>query len=141
MTQSKFWPSVAKNSSQRFDPSSSAGFGGIMPAGSTHRFCTDVLRIDALGLQSPTRRFDNPGSWAMSKIACTRGRRMSASTWSTRWPAWASETDRLLENMLLPSPGPALVTTISRTPSSADENSTLVRTPRMASAKLGGTPS
>jgi hypothetical protein len=34
----------------------------------------------------------------------------------------------LLENRLLPSPGPALVTTMTRTPSSAEENSTLVRT-------------
>ena len=38
--------------------------------------------------------------------------------------------------MLLPSPGPALVTTSERSPSSADENSTLVRTVLNASVKL-----
>ena len=39
-TQSKCSPSVARYSLHRFDPSSSAGFGGIIPAGSTQRFWT-----------------------------------------------------------------------------------------------------
>jgi hypothetical protein len=69
ITQSKPCLNEAKNSSQRFDPISSAGLGGIMPAGSTHRFCTGVLRIASLGLQSPTSRFERPGSCATSKMA------------------------------------------------------------------------
>ena len=41
---------------------------------------------------------------------------------------------------LLPSPGAVLVTSTGRAPSSADEKIRLVRTDRMASAKLAGTP-
>ncbi len=60
---------------------------------------------------------------------------MSASTSSTRWPACARATARLLATVVLPSPGPVLVTTRLRPPSSVDENSTLVRRFRKASAK------
>ena len=45
------------------------------------------------------------------------------------------------DTMLLPSPGPALVTTMLRMPSSADENNTLVRMLLNASAKLAATSS
>ena len=72
------------------------------------------LRTASLALQSPTSRFDNPGSCGRSKISWTRGRRMSASISSTRWPACASAIARLLDTTLLPSPGPALVTTTMR---------------------------
>src|SRR5882762_8992511 len=59
---------------------------------------------------------------------------MSASMSSTRWVAWASATARLLATSVLPSPGPALVTTSTFAPSAADEKSTLVRIARNASA-------
>jgi hypothetical protein len=73
-------------------------------------------------------------------MAWTRGRRMSASISNTRCPACAKLIARLVATSVLPSPGPVLVTTRLREPSSADENSTLVRTARTASAKFGGTP-
>ena len=66
---------------------------------------------------------------------------MSASISSTRCPACASDTARLLDTTLLPSPGPALVTTMMCAPSSADEKSTFVRIERIDSAKFAGTPS
>src|SRR6059036_464512 len=65
---------------------------------------------------------------------------MSASTSNTRWLACAKASARLLDTTVLPSPGPVLVTTIVRLPSSTDENSTFVRMVRKASPEDGGTP-
>ncbi len=65
---------------------------------------------------------------------------MSASISSTRCPACARLMARLVATSVLPSPGPVLVTTRLREPSSVDENRTLVRMARIASAKFGGTP-
>src|SRR5207247_8786925 len=59
---------------------------------------------------------------------------------STRWPVGASASARLLDTTVLPSPGPLLVTTSDWPPSAVDENSTLVRTVRIASAKFGVAP-
>ena len=52
----------------------------------------------------------NPGVCGMPNTSCTRGRRRSASTRATRWPAWASTTARLVAVVVLPSPAIELVT-------------------------------
>ena len=64
ITQSKCSFSDARKSRKRCEPSSSAGFGGIRPAGITHRPATLVLRMASLALAFPTSRFDRPGSCA-----------------------------------------------------------------------------
>src|SRR4029450_1862203 len=56
ITQSKCSPRVARYSAHRFDPSSSAGLGGIIPAGNTQRFFTTVFRTASLGLQAEERK-------------------------------------------------------------------------------------
>ncbi len=47
---------------KRFEPSSSAGFGGMRPAVSSHKPGTLLLRMAALGAAWPTIRLDSPGS-------------------------------------------------------------------------------
>ena len=65
---------------------------------------------------------------------CRRGRRMSVSTISTRPPASAIVTPRLIAVVVLPSCGLGLVTTIVRGGLSGDMNRMLVRIERQHSA-------
>ncbi len=79
----------------------------------------------------PTRMSVSPGSCTRLKARCTSGRRRSASTSSVCAPCWASVIARLAAVVLLPSPGPGLVTQITCSARcSALTNVTLVRSAR-----------
>jgi hypothetical protein len=84
MIRSKCSFSECRKSRKRCEPSSSAGFGGLWPAASTHSPGTAVLCTLSLAFALPTIRFDRPGSCLWPNTSCTRGRRMSASMSSTR---------------------------------------------------------
>ena len=101
-----------------------------------------VLRTASLAFALPTSTFDSPGSCGCSNISCTRGLPHVGVDRAARAgrPAPARPPG-CVATSVLPSPGPVLVTTSDRAPSSADENSTLVRMARNASAKFAGTPS
>src|SRR5690606_8342320 len=101
----------------RDEPMSSAGLGGMRPAGNTQRPDTDVLRTVSLALERPTSRFERPGSLDTPRASCTFGLRMSASIKRTRCPACARPTAILASTILFPSPGPVLVTTTAFEPS------------------------
>src|SRR4051812_19859507 len=96
------------------DPSSSAGCGGVGPAGSRNRLgnfgtCVIVFSI----LLVPVSSVLSPTFGLMLKTLCTDGRRRSASISSTRAPFCASTTAVLMLVVVFPSCGNALV--ISRT--------------------------
>ena len=113
----------------------------MLPAGITHRSGDAVLRTASLGFALPTSRFDSPGSCGELEDARARWlahvgvdqQHALAGLRQRQWPGCSRPC-------VLPSPGPVLVTTIDRGPSSADENSTFVRIARNASAKFAGTP-
>src|SRR6266850_1656785 len=62
-------------STNRCDPRSSAGFGGVLPAAMNQRLATAVFRTTSLVVENPTSRFDSPGSGSKPNSSCDRGRR------------------------------------------------------------------
>ena len=140
ITQSKCCVSVARKSLNACEPSSSAGFGG-MRAGRQH---PQVRRRSSCAPPRSASRCRPAGSTARAPAACSKHRcaraacacrRRSAARAGRPAPA---RSPGCVATSVLPSPGPVLVTTIDRPPSSADENSTLVRIARNASAKFAG---
>ena len=121
----------------RFEPSSSDGFGGVRPAGSSVRFGIPVAARASSGCTSPASTSDRPTSPATWKRSCCRGRRRSASTTSTRSPARARARARFEAMVDLPSEGSALVNETTRGGSSTETNLRLVRSARMASPARG----
>ena len=69
--------------------------------GSIHRPGTIDFPIASLGLRIADEQVRKPRLLRRLKISCMRGRRMSASMSSTRWPAWANPIARLLATMRL----------------------------------------
>ena len=83
-TQSKCCRKNTVKSLKRFDPSSSAGLGGCVPAGISQSPGVEDSRIASEASELPTSRFERPGAASQENMSCTRGFRMSQSTRSTR---------------------------------------------------------
>ena len=124
----------------RCELSSSFGFGGTIPAGTSDTRAKPLGRTTSCSLELPTIRLDNPGSVRLPfgrkpKRWCSDGRRKSESTIRTRGPAWAMMMPRLTTVVVLPSRGEALVTTTVLTSRSTLLKLMFARSVRYASAK------
>ena len=93
----------------RWDASSSAGLGGIVPLVSSDRLSNSVACMLSNSATRPafgwTIRSLNPPVRDLRNKRCRLGLRMSASIRSTRLSELASATARLAAVQLLPSPG------------------------------------
>ena len=119
----------------RSEPSKSAGLGGRGPEGISFRPGTGVSTSAAsTGSVSSSNRLVRPTWLGTPKNRCIAGRRRSVSARITRLPAWAMVIPRLQAVMVLPSSGPALVTSNWPEGLFRLENWTLVRRVRYASA-------
>ena len=118
--------------SMRCEPNNSEGLGGIGPLVNTRQgFDLGRLHIAFSDTFSPaSSEVVRPMLLGTPKTLCSTGRRRSVSTTITRWPVCASTTARLAVVVLLPSPGPELVTNRLRTGLSTLENWMFVRNVR-----------
>src|SRR5437867_1337759 len=81
---------------------SSAGLGGVGPAGMRYRF-SDARWIRSSILPFWARYVDNPGMGGIPKAVWTDGFRRSQSIRRTEPPSWASEMAMLLAVVVFPS--------------------------------------
>src|SRR5439155_23002440 len=120
--------------SNRGEFSSSYGALGGAPAGSTDRLNASTRRVVRRRLYDGlTRASARPGelSAPRPRYPVTLGLRRSASMTSTRAPGpWARAPARFRVVVVLPSPGPALVTASTWRPDSFRSHSTLWRSVR-----------
>ena len=87
----------------------SAGLSGSVPLVRTCRFGTAVgCRVGVRGV-APPKRFESPSLFGKLNRRCCAGRRKSASTMTTRMPAWANAIPRQAMASDFPSSAPALV--------------------------------
>ena len=111
--------------------SSSAGFGGGGPDATSTRFGTPGTCCNASASETDPSSTDvKPTSLRTPKKSCSRGRRRSQSSATTRRPACASEMARLLSVVVLPSADAALVICVRRTDRSSPMNWSDVRSVR-----------
>ena len=116
------------------DWSSSDGLGGIGPHVSTWRPDSAYSCRASASLTLPMSTLVVPTALSRPRRPAIRGRRRSASTRTTRWPAIAVVRARLIAVVDLPSPGRALVSTMTFCSASTSTYCMLVRSTRKASA-------
>jgi hypothetical protein len=114
ITHSNVDPASSRTWRMRFDDSTLIGSGSGRPAVSTVRCSVTRMSGTLRGVSERTPSF-KPPRFGSRKISCTHGRRRSASTRST-WRRYDSlnVSARLAALSVLPSPGSALVTMITR---------------------------
>ena len=90
MMKSKFWDGALTTELMRSEPSSSDGLGGTSPEVMTFRFSSRPTSwMTSPSRHRPASRLDRPGAGSMARRRARLGRRMSASTSSTRFPVSA----------------------------------------------------
>src|SRR6185295_1009223 len=100
-------PNVARDSS-------SSGFGGSGPAGSTDRPVRPVTGAAADRSARPDSALERPNRSGTLKMLCWRGARKSASISRVRCPSWEKETARLAATKLRPSRAQGLAISFSQ---------------------------
>src|ERR1039458_8213033 len=117
------------------EPSSSAGCGGMGPAGKIHKFGTSGQgSTRSSNLPAPVIRVLRPPREFMPNSFPTTGRRRSASKNKTRLPRGANTRAEFALMVVFPSCGIALVTRITFGGAPNEERRIDVRSARYASA-------
>ena len=134
MTQSAHSSSESMTSFILVEPSSSLGFGGILPDVSTSSCASPGRWSAAFRECAPSSTSDRPMKLLTLKNSWVVDRRKSDETRTTFLPAFASAAARFAETVDLPSPGAAEVTTIVFMSPWKFMKSSELRTTRYASA-------
>ena len=121
---SKFCFTICKNVSKPSVSKSSAGFGGTIPDGIKNKFFTSVVVIDFIKISAcnsisssipitPCKKSENPLVLNLPNILCCLPFLKSASTNNTFLSLCAYAAARFADTQLFPSPGAALVKSIT----------------------------